>query len=940
MNLVFDLKAVQKLLGVRGDVLDRLAITLDAMAQASGSATRIHVLLGADESFPALRHALRRHAPSIRCVATGPVGPCEGGEDRDKTDWGQAMDAFACGRLRADLVHSFFLEDAHGDIHGRWLGDDVRLRTCTILREGTPGDAGVGSVLEETTGVVSRTSAVELAGQADPRAWLKDISRMPLHEGEAGRPLAMLACVRAVMASHAQDNAMQSSETGAPAAAGPVAWFPSALEGDPPEGDVTAFTDDPSRQGSNARPVTSYASCIDAFDLTVVDMHDTPAIQAALQPLSAGVATVLRLHGDKHALSLAPAVLKQGRDGQRLLALMLYALGGYDAVSRAVRSGWNEQDVGALWSERVAHGLRRFEDMGPSPVLASGIPDDAHDREAFHAVVAGAAGGQALSDEVLACLARAYSATVREVRGEHRLLVDVSVVSVDDAGTGIQRVVHNIARQLIAAPPTGFRLEFVRVDELGRLLHARDFASRRYLDGAALPPDDIVEPSAGDVFFGLDLSTWQINLHRDTYERMRDAGVEMHFLVHDLLPLTRPDYFQAEALLPCRRWYQATAELADGIVCVSHATARDYLRWLKTYRPVRSKPIRLGVAYPGVDFDHYHLDGAVRVARKASRGEREASFLMVGTVEPRKGHAQALDAFGVLWDKGRDVELTIIGRQGWMTDDLAARIREHPEHGKRLHWLHNAGDDVLKSRYESCSAVIMASEAEGFGLPIIEAGLFEVPIILRDIPVFREVAGEHGFYFCGFTGKALADALECWMQGYRDGTLPSLREAGWRDWAACRDDLEALMFEHDGWDHVWKDDGSLVLPYYAYTDLPSVGVLSHERMVTSGTSGQLIGGLQRHMASGAYIMELYGEYAGEGHCRVELLSEGGGVTMVREELGAQAGEGPGHALMRRRVEVQTPRLVDFRIYVDGACDLAFDRVEFHREAQGDAGRDG
>ncbi|MBK6649318.1 MAG: glycosyltransferase [Betaproteobacteria bacterium] len=49
------------------------------------------------------------------------------------------------------------------------------------------------------------------------------------------------------------------------------------------------------------------------------------------------------------------------------------------------------------------------------------------------------------------------------------------------------------------------------------------------------------------------------------------------------------------------------------------------------------------------------------------------SFLMVGTLEPRKGYLQALDAFTLLWDSGVDINLVIVGREGWT--DLPDRMR-------------------------------------------------------------------------------------------------------------------------------------------------------------------------------------------------------------------------------------------------------------------------
>ena len=46
------------------------------------------------------------------------------------------------------------------------------------------------------------------------------------------------------------------------------------------------------------------------------------------------------------------------------------------------------------------------------------------------------------------------------------------------------------------------------------------------------------------------------------------------------------------------------------------------------------------------------------------------TFLMVGTLEPRKGHVQTLDAFEQLWQSGDDINLVIVGKQGWMVEEL------------------------------------------------------------------------------------------------------------------------------------------------------------------------------------------------------------------------------------------------------------------------------
>ena len=88
------------------------------------------------------------------------------------------------------------------------------------------------------------------------------------------------------------------------------------------------------------------------------------------------------------------------------------------------------------------------------------------------------------------------------------------------------------------------------------------------------------------------------------------------------------------------------------------------------------------------------------------------SFLMVGTLEPRKGHAQALSAFERLWASGLDVKLVLVGNRGWMVDDLTRRLQTHPERGKRLFWLEGIGDASLEEIYATATCLLAASEGE------------------------------------------------------------------------------------------------------------------------------------------------------------------------------------------------------------------------------------
>jgi glycosyltransferase involved in cell wall biosynthesis len=69
---------------------------------------------------------------------------------------------------------------------------------------------------------------------------------------------------------------------------------------------------------------------------------------------------------------------------------------------------------------------------------------------------------------------------------------------------------------------------------------------------------------------------------------------------------------------------------------------------------------------------------------------------------------------------------------------------------------------------------------EGFDLPLIEAAKHALPILARDIPVFREIAGDHAAWFSGTTAEDLASALESWIE------LWTVSVAGGRHCVAAR----------------------------------------------------------------------------------------------------------------------------------------------------------
>jgi glycosyltransferase involved in cell wall biosynthesis len=171
------------------------------------------------------------------------------------------------------------------------------------------------------------------------------------------------------------------------------------------------------------------------------------------------------------------------------------------------------------------------------------------------------------------------------------------------------------------------------------------------------------------------------------------------------------------------------------------------------------------------------------------------SFLMVGTLEPRKGHAQALEAFEQLWAQGENVALVVVGLPGWMTDVLQRRIRHHDELGKRLFWFMQASDALVEKLYATCTVLLASSQGEGFGLPLVEAARHGLPVLARDMPIFREVAGTHATYFSGLDAASLASAVREWLAAQQRGDTPAVAGMPAVTWSESAAQLVHLMLD-------------------------------------------------------------------------------------------------------------------------------------------------
>ncbi|MRW92612.1 glycosyltransferase [Duganella sp. FT80W] len=394
-----------------------------------------------------------------------------------------------------------------------------------------------------------------------------------------------------------------------------------------------------------------------------------------------------------------------------------------------------------------------------------------------------------------------------DLMAPRQLLVDVTAIVHHDLKTGIERVVRHQLQELLQLRAQGWRVEPVYLSNEGGHYHLR--YARRYvgrllgLEQMLGEHDAVIDVQAGDAYYNAGNTPHAVMdaAAEGVYAGLHARGVSINFLVHDLLPVLRPEFFPANTDHSFGAWLRCVAAIADRLICISGAVADETAAWLTANGPERPRPLPLQVLHHGADIGPAPATSANAHPQLSAIGKAPV-FLMVGTIEPRKGYLQALDAFELLWQAGVDAQLVIVGSEGWKPlpeaerrtiPRIVSRLQQHAERGRRLHWLQGLEDDALQQLYRDSVCLLQPSEGEGFGLPLIEAASYQLPLLVRDIPVFREVGGEHASYFSGLDGQSLADAVQAWLKLHADGKHPASQGMPWQTWQDNAKQLLSLL---------------------------------------------------------------------------------------------------------------------------------------------------
>ncbi|GAB5403894.1 MAG: glycosyltransferase family 1 protein [Aureliella sp.] len=281
-------------------------------------------------------------------------------------------------------------------------------------------------------------------------------------------------------------------------------------------------------------------------------------------------------------------------------------------------------------------------------------------------------------------------------------------------------------------------------------------------------------PGDGDVLLLPD-AYWARSQVWPAVEAAKARGAKIAVVVYDMIPLTHPHFVSAKAVEPFRKYLQDVAKHADMVVAISDTVRQQ----------VESLFRQPGFSSNCNHFSSFELGAEFQVAEGVVRDQLRDLFrqpgaiaphLMVATFDPRKNHHYALDAFERVWETRPDVKFCLIGRVGWLCEDVIARVRSHARLGKQLFAFHDVNDAELYHCYQRARSVVMPSIVEGFGLPIVEALWHGRQVFASNTPIHREVGRNECIYFDLAQPGSLAEKLLDWesQQGadspYRNST--------------------------------------------------------------------------------------------------------------------------------------------------------------------------
>lgn len=302
--------------------------------------------------------------------------------------------------------------------------------------------------------------------------------------------------------------------------------------------------------------------------------------------------------------------------------------------------------------------------------------------------------------------------------------IDITQLDKGRANTGIQRVVKEFLKRAVEGERNIFYkiisyntdtncmelLDNREIKEFVNNIQNYKFVKKTKID------IQLIKPIETTILFELD-ATWNAPLKREIlYPALKENGFLIFNFIYDLTPIILPDFANEITVGNFPHFLNNVYKYSDMVFCDSLSAKNDFLNYKTSFNITRE--IKTEVVSLGSDF--FKINAPLKNQYIKELLEKKY-ILFVGTLEPRKNQENVLDAFEILAKKCPDLNLILIGKQGWKIEHFIQRINSHELKNKQLFWLNDVDDNTLSYFYKNAFLVTYLSKYEGYGLPITES---------------------------------------------------------------------------------------------------------------------------------------------------------------------------------------------------------------------------
>ena len=211
---------------------------------------------------------------------------------------------------------------------------------------------------------------------------------------------------------------------------------------------------------------------------------------------------------------------------------------------------------------------------------------------------------------------------------------------------------------------------------------------------------------------------------------VKNAGVRPLYFVHDLIPITHPEYCRSGERAKHVERMRTVLQTGTGVIGNSQVTL-DELRDFASHGGLPSLP--KVAAWLGTE--SWTAAGTVVPPVPPT-------FVILGTIEARKNHIMLLQIWKRMLSRlgSKAPRLLIIGQRGWESEEVFDLLNRG-DLGDAVVEMGDCLDAELARNLAGARALLFPSLVEGYGLPLVEALRAGTPVIASDLPVFREIGG-------------------------------------------------------------------------------------------------------------------------------------------------------------------------------------------------------